>query len=247
VPVDQGIIPLELVDATLPDCERVARSLSNGPGVQELEAMLALLQQSLERMRGHSSLIPIVELKMCEGLFGAGPGASSTWDNRWDMCLQFRWNLTDLATRCDKQRTAEARVLQTQFARDDLRGKLTAGVHESREGILSGRNQYETGQEQIKNAREAYRLSDERFSKAIPGGSPSEVLLSLQTVLAAEYGYLSALREYDKAQLRLLILLGPSGEHGKSQPTAAGPRSPAELLPPPADSLPQEKNGKAKR
>src|SRR5262249_6461463 len=157
---------------------------------------------------------PIIELKMCEGVFGAGPGDSATWDNRWDMCLQLRWNLTDLATRCDKQHAAEARVMQTQFAYDDLRGKLTSGVHESREAILSGREQYQSGQEQIRNAREAYRLSDDRFSRAIPGGGPSEILLSLQTVLGAEYNYLNALRNYDKAQLRLLILLGPGPDHG---------------------------------
>jgi outer membrane protein TolC len=237
IPTDQGLIPLELVDTNVPDCDLVARSLSNGPGVQEMEGLLSLLQHSLERMKGHSNLIPIVELKMCEGLFGAGPGGSSTWDNRWDMLLQFRWNLTDLATRCDRQRAAEARVAQTQYAYDDLRGKLTAGVHESREGILSGREQYQSGQEQIKNAREAYRLSDDRLSRAIPGSSPSEVLISLQTVLAAEYNYLSALRNYNKAQLRLLVLLGPGPDHGHSH-------VPGPVSLPQAESIPAPKNGK---
>ncbi len=99
---------------------------------------------------------------MAEGGFGTGPGDDMRWDNRWDLGLQFRWNLTQLVTAADRQRALCARTEQAHLAYEDLRRKLTAGVHESREVIVSGRDQIRLGQEQIDQARQAYNLSEKR-------------------------------------------------------------------------------------
>jgi outer membrane protein TolC len=130
------------------------------------------------------------------------------WDNRFDLGLQVRWNLTNLFTAKDQLRILDAKSQQAHLAYQDLRGKLTAGVEESREAIVQGREQMKLGKEQIKSAREAYRLSDERLRNNLQGATASEVLLSLQSLSAAQGGYLNAIRQYDKAQLRLLVLVG---------------------------------------
>jgi outer membrane protein TolC len=223
VPVDGKLTPLDLVDVSQPVEQLIARATTTGPGVRELDGLINLIHESIAQANSRARLVPVVEVRMAEGAFGAGPGASSTWDNRWDLGLQVRWNLTDLIGRCDKQRLADLKLHQAQLAQQDLRGKLTLGVQESRETIVAGREQIPLGQQQIDQAREAFRLSDERLRKVLEHSSAGEVLLGLQSVALAQANYLNTVRDFNKAQLRLLVLLGPGPGAGCApSPTAAG-------------------------
>ena len=145
---------------------------------------------------------------MSEGIFGGGPGSRSDWDNRWDLVVHVRYNLTELVTARDRLRSAQAKINQLHLTYQDLRGKLTAGVQEARETILSGREELRKGQEQINYARETVRLALDRLKTFPEKASPSEVLLAIRSQMGAQLSYLSILRDYDKAQLRLLVLLG---------------------------------------
>ena len=69
-------------------------------------------------------------------------------------------------------------------------------------------------QQQIDYAKKAYDLSNERLKENQRGSSASEVLLSMQSVSMAQLNYVTALRSYDRAQLRLLLLLGTAPGHG---------------------------------
>src|SRR5262249_49791402 len=191
--------------------ELVARVLATGPGIQEMEGLLGLVHESIERSRGPGRLMPVLELHMAEGIFGSGPGSRSDWDNRWDFGVAARWNLTECLTRCDRDRVLQAKTNQLHLAYQDLRAKLTAAVYESRETILSGREQIRATREQIAEAERAHKLSDERLKNRVDTSSASEVLLSLQALAVARSTYINVLRAYDKAQLRLMVLLGPSG------------------------------------
>ncbi len=214
VPVDTRLIAFDLVDVTPPTCELVNQALTNGPGVREIEGLLNLIQTSMERAKGPGQFLPTLEMHMAEGGFGAGPGDSLTWDNRWDLALQARWNLTPLVTAKDRQRAANAKLQQAHLAYQDLRGKLTAGVQEARETILSGKQEMELSAGQIKNAEEAYTLSDQRLREAAgQSTSYSEVLLAVGSIARAKGNYLSVISSYDKAQIRLLVLLGAAGAH----------------------------------
>ena len=214
VPVDTRLIAFDLVDVAPPTCELVSQALTNGPGVREIEGLLNLIQKSMERAKGPGQFLPTLEMHMAEGGFGAGPGDNLTWDNRWDLALQARWNLTPLVTAKDRQRAANAKLQQVHLAYQDLRGKLTAGVQEARETILSGKQEMELSAGQIKNAEEAYTLSDQRLREtAGQGTSYSEVLLAVGSIARAKGNYLSVISTYDKAQLRLLVLLGAAGSH----------------------------------
>jgi outer membrane protein TolC len=213
IPVDERLVPLDLVDADQPVDDLVGQAVTTGPGIREMEGLLNLVQESIERSHGLGRFLPILEMRMLEGGFGTGPGDSQVWDNRWELGLQARWNLTDLLTAHGRDRVLQAKSEQAHWAYQDLRGKLTAGVRESRVAIQSGREQVHLGEQQITEAKRAYQLSNDRLENSVPGSSASEVLLSLQSVSAAQLGYLNALRAYDNAQLRLLVVLGKASAH----------------------------------
>ena len=208
IPVDEKLVPMDLVDPNVPVRDRVAQALQNGPGVQELEGLLALIQRSSEQAKGPCKYLPVFEMRMIEGGFGTGPGDQQTWDNRFDLGLQARWNLMELVTAGDRQRLVQAKTEQAHLAYQDLRGKLTAGVQEALEAVVSGKRQMRFAQEQVQEARQAYDLSEKRQQNFIQGSTYSEVLLSLESVALAQASYLHSIRDYDKAQLRLLLLLG---------------------------------------
>jgi outer membrane protein TolC len=218
MPVDSRLVAFELVDATPPTEYLMKKALSSGPGIREMEGLLALIQESIEKSKGPGKYLPIFEVRMGEGLFGAGAGDDFNWDNRWDLGLQARWNLTEALTARDRKRVAQAKVQQAHLAYQDLQGKLAAGVQEARETILAGRDEISFGERQIRDARHAFELSDRRLRLNPQPSSYSEALLALQALGRGQVNYLSALNAFDKAQLRLLVLLGPDTLHAPLAP-----------------------------
>jgi outer membrane protein TolC len=233
VPVDPVLTPIELVDVQPETCELVAQALTQGPGIRELEGMLGLIEDARRRAEGPSKYLPIFEARVLEGGFGAGPGSTMDWDNRMDAILQVRWNLSALCTAKERQRIADAQRAQVHLAYQDLRGKLTAGVHEARQAIYHGGEEIKYAAEQVIYAAEARNLSKSRLDNNVAGSSYGEVLLSTQALGLAHINKISSIRDYDKAQLRLLMLLGGG------QPCAAPVLPPqGERLLPPATSEP---------
>lgn len=106
---------------------------------------------------------------------------------------------------------AQAKLQTTLLAYQDLRGKLAAGVLEARAAILAGREQVRLAEEQITHAERAYELSNQRSKELVEGSSFSEVLSSLMSLSLARGSYVNALRSYNRAQLRLWVLLGADG------------------------------------
>ena len=211
VPVDETLAPMDLVDATAPTPELVGRALTDGPGVHELQGLLAVIDCGMAELSGPKMFLPTVGVCLEEGSFGAGPNSDIAWSNRFDVGVQARWNLTQLLTARDEKRIAESGRRQAQLSYDDLRGKLTLGVREAREAILSGRKQIEEGSRQIQEASEAYRLSDLRLKQNAPGSSAAEVTQALRGLEEAHFNYINAVAAYNKAEIRLLLLLGPAG------------------------------------
>jgi outer membrane protein TolC len=212
VPVDNRLGILTLVNPAEPLHDLVGEALTNGPGIREMEGLLGLIQQSIERAQGPGKYMPVIGLRVAEGVFGAGPGSSSDWDNRFDIILQARWNLTALASARDRQRVAQARINQANLTYDDLRQQLTAGVEEARSTSLENRVRFGDVETYLRNARDAVRQTYERLKDLPPEAkSVTDVLLAIRTQLDAQNAYLAAVRDYDKAQVRLLILTGRVG------------------------------------
>ena len=213
--MDRQLAAFVLANADAPVEELVAQAMRCGPAIQEMEGLLQLVHQADEKSQGLSQYLPVFDLRLAEGGFGTGPGDSMVWDNRMDLGIQMRWNLSELWTKCEKRRLAQARIGQAHATYDDLRAKLTMGVQESREAILSERDQIAFAQQQVSAANNAYKRSRDRLGPPTPlkERSPGEVLLSVRSLSAAELAYLGTIRDHDKAQLRLAILTGTVGGH----------------------------------
>jgi outer membrane protein TolC len=214
IPLEPQLVPFRLVDPEQAVGDLVNQALTAGPGVREMEGLLALIQSGMDKARGPGRLMPALEMRLAEGAFGTGPGDAMSWDNRLDLGLHARWNLTGLATAHERQRLAQSKLAQAQLGYQDLRGRLTMGVQEARESSLSSADQQRLAEEQIGHARAAYKLSQSRLNENIKGSSASEVLLAVRTLSAAQLNYLAAIRDHDKAQLRLMVLLGGADGHG---------------------------------
>ncbi len=208
IPVDARLVPVELIDAHVSPEELVNRALATGPGIREIEGLLATVEGGLQKSTGLSQYLPIVEMRMIEGAFGAGPGASTTWDNRWDMGLQMRWNLSEFLLAKEKRRLAQANLAQVHLTYQDLRGKLTLGVQESQQLILSAQDQMSHTLEQIRHADKTYQLSNLRLTQRIEGSSTNEVMQAIRGLEAAHLSALNIIRAHNKAQVRLLLLTG---------------------------------------
>jgi outer membrane protein TolC len=211
VPVDSRLIPIELVDPATPADQLIARATTNGPGVRELQGLLALVTSAREKAKGCGRFMPTLEVGAVEGLFGAGPGGRMDFDNRLDVLVQARWNLTGLFTAKDQMRVADSRIQQVQLSYQDVRAKLAAGVEEARQTSLSSREEMSLAGEAVRHATQGYQLSDKRLKDNVPGSSTAEVMGYVRGLQAAYLNYLGVVGEYDKAQLRLLVLTGAAG------------------------------------
>ncbi len=210
--MDRQLLPFQLVDATQPVAKLVEQAVSNGPGVRELEGLLNLIHEASAKAGGLAMLMPTIDVRLAEGIFGTGPGSTSNWDNRFDLALQARWNLTPLVTARDRRRVAQAKIQQAHLSYQDLRSKLTMGVHEAYEATQSGHDRMGLGEQQIRYADRAYDQSKSRLENKVKGYSYSEVLLAIRSLGGAQLTYLTAVRDQGKAQLRLMVLLGLGSE-----------------------------------
>ena len=221
VPMDTALRPIELVDPTQPTGALVEQALRAGPGVREIEQMLAVINNGMERASGLSRLLPVFETRVLEGIYGAGPNSTMDWANRFDLGLQARWNLTDLFTASDRKRLASSRLRQVHLSYEDLRGQLTLGVQEAQQVSQSSREQLRLSAGQIGNAFESYQISYRRLTEPVEGATANDVMQSLRLLESAHLNSLSAIRAHNKAQVRLMVLLGAAA--GASCPPQGAP------------------------
>jgi outer membrane protein TolC len=224
VPIDSQMATFHIVDANVPADQLVATALSNGPGIKEMEGILCVIQRGMEQAQGLGRLAPTLDVQVGEGLFGAGPGGTMNFDNRLDMGLQARWNITELLGANHKRQVAFSQINQAHLTYQELRAKLTLGVQDAQNTILSSAAQLAMAEELIKQAKQALQNSTKRFDALERAKAPySEVMQAHQAVAKAQLNYLDVMREFDRAQLRLMILLGPVGAY----PVAASQQLPS--------------------
>ncbi len=126
------------------------------------------------------------------------------------MGVSARWNLTEFLTAREQRRVADSRLQQAQLSYKDLRGKLALSVEEARTAILSGKEQIKLGEEQIQHASRTLELTNTRLVETVPGSSTTEVLQSMRGLEIAHSNYLQAIAAHNKAEIRLMLLLGPA-------------------------------------
>jgi outer membrane protein TolC len=176
---DETLAPVDMVDATAPLSGLVRQAQENGPGVVELQGLAAAIQQGIADAQ----------------------------------CAQRICDRTGAALVCGRLQMAQSELQQAQLSLVDLHGKLRAGVEEAVSAILSGRDQITRASGAIEHAAETYRLTDVRLKEEGPeanrrNNTYNAVLASIQQLSQAHANYLTAVSSYNKAQVRLLLLLG---------------------------------------
>ncbi|MBI1832258.1 MAG: TolC family protein [Planctomycetes bacterium] len=206
---DGKLVPINIIDPNQPIQRLVDQALTRGPGVRELEGLLHAVETARNANYGITHWMPSVEVNLVEGALGASPASRSyDWSNRLDVGVRLRYNLTDIAFSKHKRRQADSNIEQVQLGVQDLRAKLALGVQEARDAIHSGLEQVSLAERHIRFAEDSHKLSDTRFREGIKGRSATEVLVALRALGGARLEYLQAVRELNRAQLRLFILVG---------------------------------------
>lgn len=221
VPVDGQMAAFHLVDATASTETLVAQALASGPGIRELEGILCVIQHGLTMATGAARWVPEVNVQLGEGAFGAGFGSSMTWSNRLDLGIHAKWNVSDLLLADRKKAVVFAQMNEVQWTYQELRSKLTLGVQEARSTIHHTGAQFTVAEDQIKRAQEAAKTFAVILKEEPMHLRYGEMMQFHKAVALAQLNYVEVLREFDKAQLRLMVLLGASVP-------------PASQLPPPA-------------
>ncbi len=207
VPIEKHLVPLTLVDAQQPVDGLVEQALRQGPGVRELEGLLRLIDETRAAAEGPSRLLPALEVTMNEGAIGSGPGA--------DVVRQSVQHRHEPALEPDRgahrEGTAAAGRPQGGAGTIELSGfagPADPGRDRGAGAILSGQDQLPLAEDQVRHAERSYALSASRLKESIKGRSPSEVLQAIRGLGAARLQVIQTVRDLDKAQLRLLLLVG---------------------------------------
>jgi hypothetical protein len=103
--------------------------------------------------------------------------------------------------------------VQAQWSLYSVQAKLRAGVEDAFAAVLSGREAIDLAVKAIDRAAETYRRMDSRLTAessvdAMRNKTYDGVLNSIRQVAQANSEYITAVRDYDKAQARLLIMIG---------------------------------------
>jgi outer membrane protein TolC len=171
--------PINRVDPTVPVEVLVRQAQENGPGVRELQGLIASIQQGIAEA---------YRAQRC--------------------CCR-----TGAPLICGRLQIAQSQLQQAQLALVNTQLKLRAGVEDAFTAVISGGAQLNLASKAIDHAKETYRIMDLRVTEEDPGTAVRNktydgVLNSIRQLSQAQSNYLTAVSDYNKAQMRLLILLG---------------------------------------
>jgi outer membrane protein TolC len=246
VPVDPVLVPVELLDTTPAKEVLVERALTSGPGVQELTGLMNTIQLGLDKSYSRQNLLPTVEVCVWEGMIAAGPGLSTSVDNRLDVCLHVKWNLTELMQAEDKRAIARSKLEQTRWTLQDVKNRLASTVQEAQNAVHASREMIGLSTAQIQQASRQYELSDKRVEDGTKGASPADVVTAIRALELAHFNYVQATRDHNKAQARLLVLVGhpPANEKKIAPPVDLPPPAPLKGRRDLPDTKKDDKNNK---
>ena len=182
--------PINRVDTSVAVEVLVRQAQENGPGVHELQGLIASIQQSV---------------------------AEATRARR---CCCRTGESADLRPIANgSESIAAGPVVAGEYSAL----KLRAGVEDAFSAVVSGSEQIALASKAIDHAKETYRIMDLRESEESPDARMRNktydgVLNTIRQLSQAYSNYLTAVSDYNKAQVRLLILLGTYAANCPPQP-----------------------------
>jgi outer membrane protein TolC len=226
VPLEPPHLQVTLVGTDKPVDDLIPVALMNRP---ELAAQQALVQATLERMRGERlrPLVPSVLLRGAStnpagtlggGVFGGGLNDSlNHFGARGDLDLQVLWQLDNLGL-ANRARTDARRAEHELALLDALRvqERVAAEVVQAHAQAQSAASRVGLAQAGLRDAVESVQKNFEGMSiTKRPGGNvilllirPQEVAASIQALAQAYADYFAAIADFNRAQFRLYRALG---------------------------------------
>jgi len=207
VPVEEFVMPVDLVDATMDVDSLIALAYRARPELAQIAAQReeAHYRVNEERWR---PWIPSVQVGASGGNFGGGPSANYlNAAGRSDVDLLAVWEMKNLGmgnVASQRQRRGELheRVLELEALRDRIAAEVVAAAAD----VTSYRRQTELARESIAAAQESYQLNQQRIRAS--EGLPIELLQSISALAEARDAYTEAVANYNRAQYRLLRAMG---------------------------------------
>ncbi|MBS0210291.1 MAG: TolC family protein [Planctomycetes bacterium] len=206
-PLDDTIVPLNLVPAEASLHELVAQGLTLRPEIGQNRHLVAAAVARMRREQ-YAPLVPSVLVGASYGTFGGGQNASvSGFGGRFDADAVAWWELRNLgfgdAAARSQTRSVVRQANEQQLATMDLVAREVVEAHTQVAARLA----------QIETARlgvEAAKASHERNVARIRDvqGLPIEVLQSNQALTGARREYLRAMIDYNLAQFALYRAIG---------------------------------------
>lgn len=171
--------PINRVDTSVAVEVLVRQAQENGPGVRELQGLIASIQQ----------------------------GIADAYRAQRCCCR------TGAPLICGRLQMAQSQLQQAQLSLVNTQLKLRAGVEDAFTAVVSGQQQLDLASKAIDHAKETYRIMDLRVTEEDPATAVRNktydgVLNSIRQLSQAQSNYVTAVSDYNKAQMRLLILLG---------------------------------------
>jgi outer membrane protein TolC len=197
-----AIVPLELTSADIQAADLVALGLRQRPELAECRELVEQACQKLGRER-LAPLIPSVILGLSYGAFGGGLGSDITHTNdRLDADMVAYWEVRNLGVGERSARSeAASQVRQEQWRNAAQLDRVAEEVTSAHARVQTRSQRIDIARQGIASAEESFRLNCERIEQA--QGLPIEVLQSIQSLATARREYLSAVVDFNIAQLEL--------------------------------------------
>ncbi len=210
VPTDDSPLPVQLVPDDLSMDQLLGKAENARP---ELRESAALIEASSREREGriYGPLVPQLDAGMLTGVLGPTYGQSKATN---DYAVGLGWKigpggLFDIPA----INAASARVRQARLRDESLRVEIARQVVDARAHVTASERELVSAREGVSAAREAMRLTNERFTKGV--GILLEVLDAQRTLTTAETNEVEAIVHFDRAQFSLLRAIG--------QPIVAAP------------------------
>lgn len=207
VPLENQLLPIELVQKNERPQDLVAMALTQRPEVSESRHLVCEAVERLQRER-YAPLIPSLLLGLSYGGLGGGLGGNLTnFNSRVDADAIAYWEIRQLGLGDQAaRREADSRIQQSKFREIALLDRVAREVVEANLQVNSRAQQISTGQVAVQAAEESFSHNWERIQNG--QGLPVEVLQSIQALANARREYVRIVFDYNSAQFTLHRSLG---------------------------------------
>lgn len=206
-PQDALVVPLELLANASDEASLIATGLATRPELKESQALVEAAFQAYQREK-YAPFVPSLLLGFSTSQFGGGLGSSpENFGGRYDLDAMAMWEtrnsgFTEGAIR--KERTAQ--IQQANFAKIRVMDQVAQEVAEANVQINIRRQQLEIAKTAISDARASY---DQNIDRIRDGqGLPIEALQSIHALETSQRAYLTAVSNFNRAQIQLQWALG---------------------------------------